>query len=68
MNNILELIKQRRIWAGLFGTISIVARLFGFDYGIDEGALTDMFLNLGMAVSDLAVAILPIWSYFKPKQ
>ena len=68
MENILELLKQRRVWAGIFGSITFLLPVFGVKYDMDVNTLTDLFTNLGLAISALLTAVLPIWSYFKPKK
>ena len=65
---LLELLVQRRIWAGLFGTISVLLPMFGTTFTISPEYLSEIFTNLFIAISGLITAILPVWSYFRPKK
>lgn len=68
MNKILELIKQRRVWASVIGVVLFLAGVFGVDWGVDSTKLTDLVTNVGVAVANLFAAFLALWSYLKPKQ
>jgi len=63
MQKILELLSQRRVWAGI---VSVLA-FFLPSVGIDIPVLTDLLTSFGGAIASLAVAGLSLWSYFKPK-
>ena len=63
----LDLLKQRRIWAGIIAALSIVLSLLKINYQIDVPVLTDLFTSLGGALAEVIIAGLAIWSYFKPK-
>lgn len=65
---ILELLQQRRIWAGLFAVVAFILPMFGVTLAIDADGLTEAFLQFFQALSGLLAVILPILSYFKPKQ
>lgn len=67
MNKILELLKQRRVWAGLFATIALILPLVGVNISLDANSLTDAVMKLVDAISSLLAIILPLLSYFKPK-
>ena len=68
MTKILELLSQRRIWAGIFGMILIFLPIFGIELKIDATTLTDSFTNFFIAFSMVVTAVMPIWSYFVPKK
>ena len=65
---ILELLKQRRIWAGIFSTIAFLLPTMGVALQIDVNGLTDTVVKLIEAISGFMAVVLPIWSYFFPKQ
>lgn len=65
--NILELLKQRRIWAGIVGVISFVLTSFSINFQINVPVLTDLLTSFGGALSQLIIAGLALWSFFKPK-
>jgi hypothetical protein len=64
----LELLSNRRIWAGIFGAITLLLPLFGVTYELDSTTYIDATVNFFLSFSALATALLPIWSYFKPKK
>ena len=64
---ILELLSQRRIWAGIVGVVSFVLTLFAINFQIDVPVLTDLLTSFGGALSQFIMAGLALWSYFKPK-
>ena len=68
MTKILELLSQRRIWAGIFGTILIFLPIFGVNLKVDANTLTDSFTNFFIAFSMVVTAVMPILSYFMPKK
>ena len=63
----LELLKQRRIWAGIFAAVAFILPLFGKTFNFDVNAATDYAINLVGAVSTVVSGVLAVWSYFKPK-
>lgn len=65
---IAELLKQRRIWAGIIGAASVVFSLLEVNYQIDVPVLTDLLTAFGSALSSLIIAGLALWSYFRPKK
>ena len=60
----LEALKNRRVWAAIFGLIALTLP----HAGIDAGAIADAIVKVVEAVSALLTVILPLWSYFKPKK
>ena len=68
MTKILELLSNRRIWAGIFGMILIFLPIFGVNLKIDANTLTESFTNFFIAFSMVVTAVMPIWSYFMPKK
>ncbi len=64
----LELLRQRRIWAGIVAAITIVLTLLKIQFSIDVPVLTDMLTAFGGALADLIITVLALWSYFKPKK
>ena len=65
---ILELLKQRRIWASIFGAIAILLPLFGVHFTFDTTNYTDAVMAFINGLCGLLAIILPIISYFKPKK
>ena len=59
---LLELLKQRRLWAAVFGVVAVIAAHFGLPLG--EGFI-DMLIS---TFSGGFAAILAAWSYVKPKE
>jgi phosphate/sulfate permease len=68
MKNLLELLSQRRVWAGIFGFIGFILPMLGVTYSLEIDSLSDAMTNFVVAFSALMTAILPIISYFKPKK
>ncbi len=64
----LELLSQRRVWAGISGTIAIVLQLLGANIDFDPASLTDAMMQLIQAIAAIAAIILPVASYFFPKK
>ena len=67
MENLLNILKQRRIWAGITGAIALFLPLVAKDASFDANATTDAIMRLVEALSGIATIILPLYSYFKPK-
>jgi uncharacterized membrane protein len=66
--NILELLKQRRVWVAILSILSVVLKIFGID--IDEQtqtAMIDQTMILASLIPDVFNAVLALWSYIKPK-
>ena len=67
--NYLELLKQRRIWAGIVGVIAFGLTAFKAPYSLPETAtLIDLLTTFGGSISAVISGGLALWSYFKPKQ
>jgi len=67
MNKILELISQRRLWAGVVGVAGFL--LVGFGIQIEDAdSLISILTNLGAAITPLVAAVLALLSFFKPKK
>lgn len=64
---LLELLKQRRVWVGIISGLSFLISFLHIEFNIDVPVLSDMFTNAGIALFNLVSAILAIWSYLKPK-
>lgn len=68
MENFKNLIKQRRIWAGISATIALLLPVLGYSGEFNPDEVADVIMALVEAVSGLCAIILPIWSYYKPKR
>jgi hypothetical protein len=64
--SLLELLKQRRVWAGIFAAITLTLSLFGVSLQMDVNGLTDAVIKLIEAISGLLAVVFPIWSAIKP--
>ena len=63
----LELLKQRRVWAGLVAVVSFGLQALSVNYQIDVPVLTDLLTAFGNNLSLAISAGLGLWSYFQPK-
>jgi len=75
MNKTIELLKQRRVWAGLVGVLTVTFGVLGLDYIEDQATLIDLLFNLGILLSQIIESVgalisagLALWSYFAPKK
>lgn len=68
MEKILELLKQRRVWAGIISGLVFVVGMFGVTWDLDTQTLVDLLTQLGSAIAALVTAVLALHSYFKPKK
>jgi len=68
MDQLKNLLKQRRIWAGLSATIAFFLPLTGYTSDFNHEQLTDVIMALINSISGILAIILPIWSYYKPKK
>ena len=66
MEKIIELLAQRRIWAGIVGFVAFLAQLLELD--IDTEALNKLLMETGSAFATLVTAGLALHSFFKPKK
>lgn len=65
---ILELLKQRRIWAGIIGVVGFVITTFNMPYELgDTATLIDLLTAWGDSLAMFVGASLALSSYFKPK-
>lgn len=68
MNTVLELLSQRRIWAGIVGIVAFVVTALNLGLDIDVPVLTGLLTDVGMAMAALMSAVLALLSYFRPKK
>lgn len=68
MEKFLELIKQRRVWAGIVGVVAFIITTLNLGFEIDVPILTDLLTGLGLAVAALVQSALALHSYFSPKK
>ena len=68
MNQILELLKQRRVWAGIVSVITFVLTTLNINYTYDVVTLTDLLYAIGQSLSLLIPGLLALWSYLQPKK
>lgn len=67
MNKVLEILKQRRIWAGICAMVALGLRAFVPDLDFDAESATNAIMAFVQAIADLGAVFLPLWSYIKPK-
>jgi len=68
MNNILNILKNRRVWVAIISMAIFVAGLFSYNLDVNTEMLADKLVEIGSLISSLVVAGLSLWSYLKPKQ
>ncbi|MBU1173379.1 MAG: hypothetical protein KKD44_27745 [Proteobacteria bacterium] len=68
MEKLLDIAKQRRVWAGIVGILAFVFTTLKLNFDIDVAVLTDLLTAFGGALASLVTAGLALWSYFKPKK
>ena len=68
MDQILHLLKQRRVWAGIVAVGTFVITLFGVNWDGDAELLTNMLHAVGESAAALISGGLALWSYFHPKK
>jgi len=66
MMNLLNLLKQRRVWASIVCVVGFFLQLFGYG-DIDQNELTSQLLSIGVSLSSLIAGFLALLSYAKPK-
>jgi len=67
MNNILSLLKERRIWIAIIGLVMGLLTAFGVTVDYDQNVLADLIVRFVGTAGDLVVAGLALHSFFKPK-
>lgn len=68
MKTILTLLSNRRGWASVFVTLSLLLPMFGLEIGLEPETLADVFSSLFIAISNFLAVVLPLLSLFKPKK
>ena len=68
MNNILTILKNRRVWAGVFGALAFILPLVGVKVNFNVETITDLVIEVVELLLPLISAILALWSYVKPKK
>ena len=68
MTKILDLLKNRRVWAGLVVVVVFILQSLSKQFEIDVPVLTDLLTNFGVALSAFISASLALWSFIKPKK
>lgn len=66
--NTLELLKQRRTWASIFGFIALAMAAFKPEANIDANAITEAVMNLIQAITGFLAIVMPLLSLFMPKK
>ena len=67
MNQIIKLLSQRRVWAGIVGVITFIITTLGLTQNYDGVVLTDLLTAIGQALAALIPAVLALWSYIQPR-
>lgn len=68
MEQVIELLKQRRVWAGIVGSVTFTLGMVGVTLSYDSVQLTDLLLAVGQALGALIPAVLALYSYLSPKK
>ena len=68
MSKFIELIKQRRVWAGVVGVTAFVLSVIRVDFQVDVDLLTNLLSELGSGIAALISALLALHSYVNPKK
>lgn len=64
----MNILKQRRIQAGIAGSIILVTTMSGIELTTDITTLTEQISDIVIALSALATTLLPVLSFFYPKK
>lgn len=67
MTNILNVLKNRRVWIAVVSLFMAVMTYIGHPLTVDSEVLTDNVINVTSISADLIVAALSVWSLVKPK-
>jgi cell shape-determining protein MreC len=65
---ILEVLKQRRVWAAIVASLIFGFHISGVTFPYQEGSLTDIMTTTGTSIAVAVEGILALWSYLKPKK
>jgi len=68
MNNILEILKNRRVWIVIIGAVLAIMNLFGKQFDIDTNMVADKIVDVVNATGTIIVSGLAAWSYLFPKK
>ena len=68
MTQIINLLKQRRIWAGLVGFVGFILTMLGITHNYDPTQLTELLTAFGTSLAALIPAVLALLSYILPKK
>ena len=68
MNQLITLLSQRRVWAGIVGVLTFAFSALGIASNLDSVVLTDMLTEVGKALGALIPALLALLSYILPKK
>jgi hypothetical protein len=67
MKNILELLRNRRIWVSIIALVMFGLTITGHQLDVDQNTLADQLTTVGSALADLTIAVLSVYSFLKPK-
>ena len=67
MKNLLDILSNRRVWAGLVGVAGFVAGLVGVAFNYDADTFVNLLVAVGQALAALVPALLALWSFLRPK-
>ncbi len=68
MEQVLHLLKQRRVWAGIVGVGTFVLTMAGASWDGDAETLTNLLHAVGESAAALISGGLALWSYLNPKK
>ena len=68
LERIMNLLKQRRVWASLIGSTAIILNMANVNWNMDVLVLTGLLTDTGGALAVFVVSALSLWSYLDPKK
>ena len=68
MDQIIEVLKNRRVWAGIVGMTAFILGVMGSAINIDIPVLTNLLATFGGSLASLITASLALWSFISPKK
>ena len=67
MDKVIEVLKSRRVWAGICAILSLLLAKAGY-LDFNPSTTTDLIMSTINDVSSLCAIVLPILSYLNPKK
>jgi len=68
MTQILDILKQRRVWVVIIGAVLLILQLFGKQVDIDTNTVADKMVDIINSLGAIIMSALALWSYLFPKK